>query len=100
MTSDLILPPVSPVMIIRDRHGNQVEPSYEKMCSLHDPGCPECRDVELHYRRSDLATIEPFDLALSFEQRPARFYVASRRVYDVCKRHNLQAGWMPVRIDE
>lgn len=61
--------------------------------------------AELHYRRSDLAKVEPFDVARTFEsfgprspvQRPS--IIVSQRFYKVCVAHGMKSTWIPVRID-
>jgi hypothetical protein len=102
--SDLVLPPLSPSMDLRDWNGKPVQPGD---CSN---GCVP-RDgfynhAELHYRRSDLARVGPFDAALTFEHRFAnnaedtRHTIVSKRFYDYCQAKGLKGRWAPVRIDE
>jgi hypothetical protein len=62
---------------------------------------------ELHYRRSDLENLAPFDLARTYEpfgnysgyDRQNCPLIASRRFYETCVANKLKTGWVPVRID-
>jgi hypothetical protein len=58
--------------------------------------------TEIHYRRSDLERMEPFDLAVTYEplQQRAGRIIASPRFYRFCKANKLRFDYMPVRVDE
>lgn len=62
---------------------------------------------ELHYRKSDLLTIPPFDFALTHElldmSRPSPYHrrlVLSRRVHDFIRARRLKVSWLPVYVDD
>ena len=71
--------------------------------TLHNEGFD---DLQLSYRRSDLAAMGAFDVARTCEYRsnqgsPAhRHLVVSQRFYRFCKSLNLDGNWVPVRIEE
>jgi hypothetical protein len=62
---------------------------------------------ELRYRRSDLESLGPFDLARTYEpfgnyksyDRQKCPLIASRRFYETCVANKLKTGWVPVQID-
>jgi hypothetical protein len=103
--SDLILPRLSPTCIINDHSSNPyVEEGATVGCTLHEGFYlwPEMR-----YRRSDLAKVGDFDIALTHERfdigavaEYKRAKVVSQRYYQYCLAHNLKAKWRPVRIEE
>lgn len=73
---------------------------YEKGVFIKEPGYDQ---VELHYKRRELAAVEPFDVALTFEREGSPFdrrLVVSKRFYEVCERNKLDVEWRPVRVDE
>lgn len=59
---------------------------------------------ELQYAASAVASLEPFDLALTHEgfgPKPDQFdwiLVASKRFYEICEAERLPVNWIPVRI--
>jgi len=56
---------------------------------------------ELHYRRSDLATLGAFDIAIPFEKIwYSQPLVISQRFYRHCLKHEIVLEVLPVRIDE
>jgi len=103
--SDFTLPPLSPTMSLKTNKGRPwVRGDYSD-------GLQACEGLfqlpELHYRRSDLDRLEPFDLARTQEQfgnyksydRLKCPLVASRRFYETCVADKLKTGWVPVRVD-
>mgnify|MGYP005858920299 FL=1 len=103
LSSDTVLPPLSPTVDLRDwRSGQPLRPADRLVrCSLREGFY---NHGELHYRRSELSKLEPFDAALTFENfgpshAPAYRTVVSKRFYDCCQRHGLRGRWAPVRID-
>lgn len=97
LTSDLRLPPLALGLRLIDGLGGIYEKGKSHACIVDDGFSPP----ELHYRASDLARVEPFDLARTSEPigSKAGTFVASKRFYDFCKSQNLQMEWVPVRID-
>lgn len=102
LRSDLLLPPVASSMTLVHMDQTPFTGDFAKGCMRKDG---LYLHAELHYRASDLARVEPFDLAHThemFEGLPNEYdrpLVASRRFYDVCRQHNIRTGWVPVRID-
>ena len=103
LTSDIVLPPVSPSMDLRDEKGQAVKPG--DLLGLYGRVEGFFAHPELHYRAADLKSLKPFDLAHTFEpfsvsKNPAdRPLIASNRFYDLCAKHDLRINWIPVRID-
>lgn len=104
LTSDLVLPPLSPSMDLRDDKGNPIPPGdCSKGCSPRDGFY---NHAERRYRRGDLAKVDLFDVALTFENFGTRGHtetrgtIVSKRFYDYCVQKRLNARWAPVRIDE
>jgi hypothetical protein len=67
---------------------------------------------EPHYKASEMANAEPFDLASTYEQfgnapiqsNPdagpgERMLIASKRFYEFCVKNKLKMDWIPVRLD-
>lgn len=102
LSSSVRLPPVCEPLY-KVTFGNVHTPvprDYDKGVFIKEPGFS---DIELHYRQSELAAVEPFDLALTFEREASEFYrrvVVSKRFYEVCERHKLDIEWRPVRVHE
>lgn len=103
LTSDIVLPPMSPRMMILDWEKNRVSSGYDAACVLKDPNDPRVRYPELHYRAEDMRSVGEWDLALTFERTAARddarLLVASKRFYDAWRECGLRADWVPVRLD-
>ncbi len=61
------------------------------------------RGGELHYIRSEIDRLPPFDFAMTWEQfmKPPfnERLVVSQRVYQLFKQHHFRARWAPVRLD-
>lgn len=103
LTSDLVLPRVAPGSEIVDSKG---EPFIEGKSM----GCYLVEVLywypEIHYRRTDLAAVEPFDLALTHEcfgrgrHEENRKLIVSQKVYRLFVDHKIKAGFVPVRVDE
>ena len=98
LTSDVRLPALSPVMTLYDQKGNRLERGKEV------PGCFAREGLyshaELHYLRSDIERMEPFDAALPCEPFAGPSLVVSKRFYEVCEAHGFAGHWVPVRIDD
>ncbi len=59
------------------------------------------RSAEFYFRARELKSIEPFDLARTFEnhRKLGHTLVASQRFYRFCRELELPIRWQPVRID-
>ena len=100
MICERVMPPLSPTMtLIADGRTPQI---------VHPPVDPNkghtakeglYTPVELHYRASDLAQAEPYDYARNLERIGRVAIIVSKRFYDFCQAHELQADWVPVRVD-
>ncbi|MCA9305628.1 MAG: hypothetical protein KDA16_03805 [Phycisphaerales bacterium] len=101
ITSDYTMPPLSPTVEIVAQDGSPFV-SYETQNLELREGSYEV--PELHYRRSEIAEADWFDLALSHEHigKPPhqQMKIASQRFYQFCSSHHIKASWMPVRIDD
>lgn len=104
LTSDVVLPPLSPTMDLRNwKSGEPFRPADRLVrCHAKDGFY---NHAERHYRRSELARLESFDVALTFENfgsshTPSYGIVVSKRFHDCCTENNLKGRWAPVRIDE
>lgn len=98
LTSDIVLPSLSPSLDLRNWKTRQPFRPTERLTACSLP-------AELHYRRADLAALPPFDVAHTFENfgpahSPSYRTVVSKRFYDCCVAHALKSHWAPVRIDE
>ena len=102
MTSDLILPPVSPYLT-KIKFGSvteRVSRDHAGGVHLKEEGF---FDSELHYIRRELARVPPFDVAVSFERDHGehdRRVIVSQRFYQFFNKHRIRTEWKPVRIDE
>lgn len=103
--SDFTMPPLSPSMRFKTADGSPWRRG-DYSNGLH--ACEGLfRRPELHYRRSDLDRLEPFDLARTLEPfGNYRSYdkqlcplIASGRFYETCVAGKLKTGWIPVRVD-
>lgn len=107
LTSELILPPLSPSVDLRDANGQPLpygSNNFSNGCHLREGLYSH---PELHYPKRDLQAIEPFDAALTYEPfgnkgvpLDWRKLVVSRRFREVCLEHEWNTDWVPVRIDE
>ncbi len=104
LTSELRLPRMSPrCKFVKELGGKQV-PHWEPNCTLVE-GDSLTGDVhpEFHYQESVIRSVEPFDLALTFEGwgggEGDPKLVASKRFYQFCRAQQIKMSWMPVRID-
>lgn len=79
-------------------HGPQpFEGDYSRLVLINDS---PFFGAELHYRRSDLDAIGPFDLANTLEKyRTSHPLVISQRFYQHCKKNKISLNVEPVRID-
>jgi len=105
VTSDFILPPVSPSVELLDKSGKRVWPgsvaSVSRVGGLYN-------SPELHYRASDLRAIDSFDIAKTYEsfgiagtERKPDYcpIIVSKKFYELCQHHNFKVDWLPVHID-
>jgi hypothetical protein len=102
LSSDFILPPAVRSNL-RTQKGEPYVGDSPQGCEIVATSIEGASSLkELHYRRGDLANIEPFGLALTNEQfRPGiRFLVASKDFYHFCNSRKLGMKWIPVRIDD
>jgi hypothetical protein len=99
VTSDFILPPLSPTCVLVDGDGKPWSGDLNKLCLINEgPYMPP----ELHYRREDLQSVEPFDAGITREslvRRGQGDLIVAKRFYEVCKKHKLRLKWWPVRVD-
>lgn len=104
MSSDVRLPPVSPTCRLATLDGEDYDPEKPFRGLFLEEGNYE--QPEMHYRRSDLAKVPPFDIALTHENFGAgnrdeiATLVCSQRFRQVCLKHKLKIGFWPVRVDE
>lgn len=103
LTSDLLLPLLSPSCTLFHDDGQQFTGDYSRGCLLKEG---LFRGAELRYKASDLAGVEAFDLARTHERfglrgpgDEDRRLVASRRFYEFCTGHGVGMDWIPVRIE-
>jgi len=95
LTSSTILAPIEPSRLL-GRDEKPFAGDYSRGVWLKDDYPPP----ELRYRESALRKVEPFDLALTFENIPEeRWPVVSQRFRQFCVREKLKTDWFPVRID-
>jgi hypothetical protein len=94
LRSDRTLPPLSPKMAIMG--GDFIRSGWEIPDVLYLP-------TEYHYRQSDLANVEPFDIAFTHE-RIGNFgvqdLIVSHRFYRFCVANKLNVDWQRVHIDQ
>lgn len=71
---------------------------YSKMIMLHDP---PFRTGEVHYQKSDIDLLLPFDIARTFENfmEPHPALIISQRFYQFCLKNKIPVNVQPVRID-
>lgn len=99
LTSDFILPPLSPTMRIEYEDGTKFDGDFKRRYVIREG---LYRTPELHYLSSSLEGLEPFDLACSFEwwgSEVSRRTIASKRFYQFCVDQGVETEWVPVRID-
>jgi len=102
LTSEFVLPPLNNASLLFNNDGQPFDGDYDKGCFLVE-GC--YWPGELHYKRSTLQTVGPFDLARTHERFGNKDSVsfprliASRNFYDFCKNQKLNLDWWPVRVD-
>ncbi|BDI33517.1 hypothetical protein CCAX7_55680 [Capsulimonas corticalis] len=107
LTSEIVLPPLSDRNVFLSARGpsrlldrDAPEPSVLR----EGIDFPEALFAipELHYRAKDLASIPPFDIALTYENfgLNAPHTVFSQTFYQFCVLHKLTIGWAPVQIDK
>ena len=100
LTSDLILPPMSPDSKFVDHDGQPFIGDLSKGCFLYDGFLHE---PEPHYLAGSLEAAAPFDLALTherfgnYEGVSYRRLIASKGFYNFCVSNHLKMNWIPVR---
>lgn len=107
LTSDFVLPPMSPRCKFIDGVTGEEVAGDSKVTFVLREGL-ETPDIlytpaEIHYVATEIKALEPFDLALTHETfggHYSRMIVASQRFYRFCVAHDLKILWTPVRIDE
>lgn len=103
LRSEIVLPPLAPSMPLFHTDRSPFTGDFSKGCWRRDGLYTH---AELRYRASDLAAIEPFDLAHTYEmfggvpQEYKRPLVASQRFYQYCLKHGIETAWEPVRVEE
>lgn len=103
LTSDFALPPFSPPYPVVDNDGRPFSGDCSNGCFPRDG---LFQRFELHYPASAVASLEPFDLALTHEgfgPKPDQFdrvLVASKRLYKLCAAEGLPMDWIPVQIHD
>ncbi|MEO7716583.1 MAG: hypothetical protein ABIY70_10290 [Capsulimonas sp.] len=104
LTSDIVMPPLSPSMIMLDENGEPYNGDPARECYLRDsrslPGAM-IADAEFHYRKEDVEGMD-FDLAYTQEKlfsRSVPYPVVSQKFYQMAKSLNLAIAWKPVRLD-
>ena len=92
------LPPVSTTMELADLKLNPLPPGDES-ANYTEREWPY-NFAELHFRRSDIEAMPPFDVARTREHflRTPRTIV-SRRFYQTCRDFGLRGQWVPVHLD-
>lgn len=103
LTSNLVLPPVSPSMKVSYASGSSTSRGSPDTCGISDGsgfhGLPELR-----YLRTEIEALGYFDLAHVFERSSSSMFdralVASRRFYKTCCENNLGVNWIPVHIED
>lgn len=102
LTSDLLLPPLSPICRLFHDGGEPFSGDYDKGCHLIEG---QYQEAELHYTAEALKEAGDFDLARTRERFGIKDHVAyprlvaSKRFYDFCASRKLKMDWIPVRID-
>ena len=102
LSSDLTLPPLSPMCeLVTTPGGLPFTGDRQKGGFAHVEGLYAW--PEYHYTESAIRSVEPFDLAHTFERHhhdtPQPKFVASQRFYQFCKTHGIKMKWVPVHID-
>lgn len=99
---ELVLPPLSPRQTIQNLFTREAVPrGYEPPCLPIDVDDPRIGNPELHYDRSDLRVVEPFDWAKTHEKIGFdRNIIVSQRFYQAVKAGGDIGRWIPVRIHD
>ncbi|MEM7576884.1 MAG: hypothetical protein AAF328_05345 [Planctomycetota bacterium] len=103
LSSEITLPPLSPSMDLQDAKRRPIERGDRSRGYV--PREASFSHAELHYLRSDLAAVEPFDAAVTYESfgsdlKATPRLIVSQRFYQACVDSGLKGQWIPVRIDE
>lgn len=102
VSSHLNLPPLSPSCTLLSSDREIFDGDYTRGCILKEGLYLR---PELHYMRSSLDAVEPFDVAYTHERfgvhdKPkCPRLIVSNRFYRFCVDHRLKMDWVPVRID-
>ncbi len=100
LRSSVTMPPLSPSVRILypDPAWGPFDP--RQIVGIHEGAF---RGGELHYIKSDIEQMSPFDFAMTWEHVGAPPFgdrlVVSHRVYQLFKQHRFKARWAPVRLD-
>lgn len=101
LTSDLVLPPLSPNCKLCDCSGGTDYTNPEKGCSVDDG---LFLPTQYRYRASDLSAVGAFDAAHTREamgfQLKSHPLIVSQRFYQYCQQQKFKLWWYPVIIDE
>ncbi len=105
LSSSVVLPPLSPRCTLMNDRGERIKnDDWSRGVLLIEDEFPS---GQLHYLRSDIEKMPPFDLA--YTREPLGYYkltihdrrlVMSRRVYEFFRSKPYRIGWRPVYIDD
>lgn len=100
VTSDLVMPPLSPGCKFCDCYGGPEYTDPEKGCAIDDG---LYLPTQFRYRASDLRAVEPFDIAYTREAfgfgLASHSLIVSQRFYQFCKKQKFKMWWYPVVLD-
>lgn len=103
ITSDFILPRLSPSATLVDKEGNPYIEGVSKGCLLREDHFVE---PQLIYRHHELDVLDSFDIAKTYEyfgigrtHEGMRCKVVSSRFFSFWRAHGLKATWLPVRLE-
>jgi len=100
VTSDLVLPPLSPKCKFCDCYGGSEYTDPTKGCTIDDGLYVP---TQHRYRESDLSSVEPFDTAHTREAfgfgLASHRLIVSQRFYQFCKKQKFKMWWYPVVLD-
>ncbi len=97
MDSTVRMPIPSDTLLETTRQPGVYQAPSEKCMPLIEKGW---EDVELHYRRSDLASLPPFDVARARSCNERAPIIVNQRFRQFCRERGLQFTFRPVRIEE
>jgi hypothetical protein len=97
MDSTVRMPIPSDTLLETTRQPGVYQAPSEKCMPLIEKGWG---DVELHYRRSDLAPLPPFEVARARSCNELARIIVNQRFRQFCRERGLQFTFRPVRIEE